>query len=135
MKRFFSTRYSTAAFNIAMLILRVGMGILIVPHGYDKLMHFTRYKKDFLNFMGMGSTTSLALVVFAEFICGGLVVLGLFTRFAVIPLMIAMFVALFIAHNGAIFGDGEHATLFFCGFVTLLLVGPGRISIDGMISK
>lgn len=135
MRRLTSTRYSTAAINVALLIIRVGMGGLMIPHGYNKLMNFVQYKKDFINFMGIGSTTSLALVIFAEFFCASLVVLGLFTRLAVIPLLIGMCVALFIAHNGEIFGDGEHAALFITGFTALLLVGPGRISVDGMISK
>ena len=94
-----------------------------------------QYKKDFMNFMSLGSTTSLVLVIFSEFLCAALIVLGLFTRFASIPLIIGMSVALFVAHNGDALGDGKVAALFLTGFVTILLVGPGRISVDGMISK
>jgi len=135
MKRLYSTRYSTATFNIALLILRIGMGALMIPHGYNKLMNFMQYKKDFMNFMGIGSTTSLVLVIFSEFFCAALIVLGLFTRFAAIPLVIGLCVALFVAHNGDAFGDGKVAALFLTGFTTILLLGPGRISVDGMISK
>ena len=135
MKKLLSTKYSASAFNIAMLILRAGMGILMLPHGYDKLVNFQKYSKDFMNFLSMGSTTSLALLIFAEFFCSLLLILGLFSRFVVIPLMIAMCVALFKAHNGQVFGDGEHATLFIIGFLTILLVGPGKISVDGMMGK
>ena len=135
MKKLLSTKYSASAFNIAMLILRAGMGILMLPHGYDKLVNFQKYSKDFMNFLSMGSTTSLALLIFAEFFCSLLLILGLFSRFAVIPLIIAMFVALFKGHNGEVFGDGEHATLFIIGFLTILLVGPGKVSVDGMMGK
>jgi putative oxidoreductase len=135
MKRFTSPRYSSAAFNIALLVLRVGMGALMIPHGYNKLVNFVQYKKDFMNFLGLGSTTTLVLVIFAEFFCASLIVLGLFTRFAAIPLVIGMSVALFVAHNADVFGDGKVAALFLTGFITILLVGPGRISVDGMISK
>ncbi len=56
-----------------------------------------------MNFMGIGSTASLALVVFAEFFCGLFIVIGLFTRLAAIPLIIASCVVVFKAHNMATF--------------------------------
>jgi putative oxidoreductase len=61
--------------------------------------------------------------------------LGLFTRLATIPLMIDMFVAVYKGHHSDILGDGEHPALFFLIFLTILILGPGRISIDGMINK
>ncbi|MEO7961558.1 MAG: DoxX family protein [Ginsengibacter sp.] len=135
MKKFLSTKYSAAAFNFGMLILRVGLGLLVASHGYDKLVHFNKYAQHFMNFMGLGSSVSLALVVFAEFFCAIFLILGLFTRLTVIPIIIVMTVALFQAHKGLIFTGGEKAAMFlFCG-ITILLCGPGRISIDGTISK
>lgn len=135
MIKLLSTKYSNAAFNIALLLLRVGLGGLMLPHGYDKLVHFNQYSKDFMNFLGMGSTLSLALNIFAEFFCSLFLMLGLFSRLVIIPLILAMAVALFKAHNGDVFGDGEHATLFIVGFLVILFVGPGKISVDGMMGK
>lgn len=135
MKKLLSTKYSAAAFNIAMLILRVGFAGLMLPHGYDKLVHFAMYKKDFMNFMGIGSTLSLALLVFAEFFCSLFLLVGLFSRLIVIPLIIAMTVALFKAEHGDIFGKGEHAAMYIIGFLVILLVGPGKISVDGAMGK
>ena len=135
MKKLLSTKYSASAFNIAMLILRVGMGGLMLPHGYDKLVHFATYKKDFMNFLGIGSSLSLALVVFSEFFCSLFLIVGLFSRLIVIPLIFGLCIALFKAHNGEIFGDGEHAALFITGLLVILLVGPGKISADGLMGK
>jgi putative oxidoreductase len=59
----------------------------------------------------------------------------LFTRLAAIPLIIATLVMIFKAHNGEVFGDGEHAALYLMGYVVLLLIGPGRVSVDSMIGK
>jgi putative oxidoreductase len=59
----------------------------------------------------------------------------LFSRLVVIPLIVAMSVAVFIAHNHDFFGKGELATIYLIGFFTILLVGPGKISVDGMINK
>jgi putative oxidoreductase len=135
MKKLFSANYSAGAFNTAMLVLRLGFGILMINHGYSKLIHFGEMRNQFMSFMGMGSSMSLALVVFAEFFCSLFLILGLFTRFATIPLIITMCVALFKAHNGDFFGDGQVAALFLTGYVALLLVGPGKISVDSMIGK
>lgn len=135
MKKLLSTKYSAGAFSTAMLVLRLGVGILMMMHGYDKLVHFGAKQHSFMNFLGIGSTMSLALVVFAEFFCSLFLILGLFTRLATIPLIIATCVMIFKAHNGDIFGDGEHATLYLIGYIVLLLVGPGRVSVDSMSGK
>lgn len=130
-----STSYTTGAFNAGMLILRLGMGGLMMKHGYDKLIHFSQYKGQFINFLGMGQSLSLSLVIFAEFFCALFIVIGLFTRLATIPLIVTMCVALFKAHNSDILGEGEMATLFLAGYLTLLFTGPGKISVDGMMGK
>jgi putative oxidoreductase len=135
MKKILSTKYSAGAFNFAMLVLRLGLGVLMLNHGYGKLMHFGHMKGNFINFMGLGSTLSLSLDIFAEFFCSIFLILGLFTRFAVIPIMIAMSVALFKVHHGMLFDAGERAAIYLACSITILLCGPGRVSVDGMIGK
>lgn len=135
MKKLLSTKYSAGAFNTAMLVLRLGIGILMMMHGYNKLVHFADKQHTFMNFMGLGSTISLVLVVFAEFFCSLFLILGLFTRLASIPLIIATLVMIFKAHNGDILGEGEHAALYLTGYLVLLLLGPGKISVDSMTGK
>jgi|688.fasta_scaffold1042855_1 putative oxidoreductase len=127
-----STNYSAGAFNVSMLLMRLVFGILMMTNGYDKLIGFSGMKNDFMNFMGMGSTTSLILVVFAEFFCALFLVLGLFTRLSAIPLVICMGVALFKAHNMDILGDGSSATLYLGAYLIILLLGPGKFSVDGL---
>ncbi|MFT3704757.1 MAG: DoxX family protein [Agriterribacter sp.] len=135
MKKLLSTSYTDWAFNSALFLLRIAGGALTLPYGYDKLVHFAEKKNTFMNFLGMGSTLSLILVVFAEFFCSIFVMAGLFTRFAVLPLVISMGVALFKAHGANFFGAGEKATLFFVIFLGILLVGPGKASVDGLMGK
>jgi len=136
MRKLFSTSTSDNAFSFAMLILRLGVGSsMMINHGLDKLMHFAQKAPRFADPFHIGSTTSLSLVVFAEFFCAAFIILGLFTRLACIPLIIAMSVALFFAHKGAFFGVGESAGLFLSCFVTLLFTGPGKVSLDRFIGK
>jgi putative oxidoreductase len=136
MRRLFSTKTSDNAFSFATLLLRVGAGsLMMINHGLDKLMHFAQKAPRFADPFHIGSTTSLSLVVFAEFFCAAFLVLGLFTRLACIPLIIAMGIALFVAHNGDFFGDGEMAGLYLVVFTALLFTGPGKISLDRFIGK
>lgn len=135
MKKLLSTKYSAGAVSAAMLVLRLGAGLLMISHGYDKLIHFSSMQHKFMNFMGIGTMPSLALVIFAEFFCSLFLVLGLFTRLASIPLIIVMSVALFKAQNAQVFGKGELPALYLAAYIVILLIGPGRVSVDGMTGK
>lgn len=135
MRRILSTKYSSGAFNFAMFILRVALGVLMLSHGYGKLIHFNGMKGSFINFLGLGSPISLMLDIFAEFFCSIFLILGLFTRLAVIPILIAMSVALIKVHHGDLFGAGERAAIYIACSITILFCGPGKISADGMIGK
>lgn len=135
MKKLLSTRYSDNAFSLALFILRLAAGGLMIPHGFSKLQKFGEMAPTFADPFGIGSTVSLALLVFAEFFCAVLIVLGLLTRLAAIPLVIAMSVALVHGHNSKVFTEGQTATLFLAGFLVILLVGPGKFSTDRIMGK
>ena len=135
MKSLLSTKYSAGAFSTAMLILRLVAGILMMNHGYGKLTHFDETAKFMPHLFGMSSSITTALVIFAEFFCSLFIILGLFTRLACVPLIITMCYALFITLHGEVFGKGELATLYLAAFTVLLLVGPGRVSVDSMTGK
>ena len=135
MKRLLSTHYSAGAFNVAMLFIRIVSGAIMMSHGYNKLVNFASKKATFMNFLGIGRATSLSLTIFAEFFCALFIIIGLLTRLASIPLIVVMCVAIFKAHNADFFGEAELASLYLAAFVVLLLVGPGRISVDGMVGK
>ena len=135
MRRFLSYSASPNVTSFALLILRIGFAGLLLPHGYDKMVHFADYSQKFLPFMGMSQSLSLSLTIFAEFFCSIFLLLGLFTRFVAIPPIIAMSVALFVAHDGDFTGKGQAATLFLLAFVVLLFTGAGKFSVDGAIYK
>ncbi len=135
MKRLLSTRYSDTAFNLGIFILRIVAGGLMIQNGYHKLLKFGEFAANFVDPFGIGNTATLVLVIFAEFFCAVLIVLGLLTRLAAIPLVINMFMAIAIGHNYKIFTEAQLPTLFLAAFITLLFVGPGKYSVDRMIGK
>jgi putative oxidoreductase len=135
MKKLLSISYPPLAFNFSMLVLRISMGVLMMSHGYEKLIDFSKEQAGFYNFLNIGTTASLLLSIFAEFFCALFITIGLFTRLTVIPLLINMGIAVFAVHSMDFFGKGELGTLYFIGFFVLLLCGPGKLSVDGISSK
>ncbi|MCO6498254.1 MAG: DoxX family protein [Chitinophagaceae bacterium] len=135
MKKLISVKYSHLAFNTGMLVIRAALGAaLMANHGYVKLTNFSERKDNFMNFLNMGSTVSFTLITFAEFFCAFLLIIGMFTRLAAIPVIIGMLTAFILAH-GAVFAEGETPLVYACIAFLILLVGPGKFSIDGALSK
>lgn len=130
-----STTYSKKAVDAAMLVLRVGFGITMAPHGYDKLMGFAQKKAEFMNFLGLGGPLSLSLTIFAELFCSVLLIVGLFTRLATIPLIITALVIVFLAHSGDIFGEAADGFFYLLAYIAILLVGPGAFSVDAQLGN
>ncbi|MCY7311870.1 MAG: DoxX family protein [Chitinophagaceae bacterium] len=135
MKKLFNTKYSDKSVSFALLLLRLSVGGLMIPNGYQKLMNFTAKSSGFSDPFHIGGPVSMSLTIFAELFCSVFIVFRLMTRLACIPLIIAMSVALFYSHNGQIFGDGEHAALYLAGYIALLFTGPGKLSVDRLIGK
>jgi putative oxidoreductase len=135
MKKLLSTSYQEWAFDTMMFLTRISFGgLMLANHGFQKLVKFNSLHYVFSDPFHIGSKWSLLLVIFAEVFCSLLVIAGLFTRLAVIPLVVSTGVAFFMAHNHN-FDKGEMVALFFTGFLAILLCGPGRASIDRMMGK
>ncbi|MCB9169368.1 MAG: DoxX family protein [Flavobacteriales bacterium] len=117
--------------DLGLLLLRLSMGgTMVIQHGWPKLSGFADRMDKFSDPLGISAPVSLALIVFAEFFCAVLVVLGLWTRAAVIPLLIGMGVIVFVVKSGQTFGERELPILYLCAFLTLFFTGSGRYSID-----
>src|SRR5690606_8432778 len=114
-----------------LLIARVVIALLMLVHGLPKLgMLFSGDPVAFPGVMGMSPEFSLLLAVFAEVACSFLILIGLGTRLAVIPLIITMLVAVFIAHAGDPFAKQEMGLHYLLVYVMLLITGSGKYSLD-----
>ena len=118
--------------SLAILVLRVSLSsFLLLGHGLGKLQKlFSSEPIRFLDPIGLGQELSLVLAAGAEVIGSALILLGLWTRIASIPVLITLGVACFIVHGGDGFSGMEKLLLFIAGFVTILIAGPGKYSID-----
>ena len=117
--------------DTGLLVLRICIATLMLfGHGFDKLINFSAKSAQFADPFGFGPGFSLALVVFAEFFCSLAILFGFFTRYATIPLIITMLVAILIIHADDPWSKKEFATLYLIPYITLLFAGGGRYSVD-----
>lgn len=128
---FSSAAWSTDA---GLLILRLSCGLMAL-HGWDKFVDFSSEAADFPDPFHIGSPISKGLTVFAELFCTLLLLIGLYTRLALIPLVICLFVIVFVIHGEDPLGDKEHAILYLAPYLTLMLTGPGKYSLDSWLRK
>ena len=135
LQRFFSTKsVSGSLASFGLLVLRIAISAMMLTHGLNKLSNFSAISPNF-DPIGLGGTISLSLVIFAEVFCSIAILLGLFTRLATFPLIVAMCVATFVTHAGQAFAAKELALLYLTFYVAILLIGPGRFSIDRLLWK
>ncbi|HET8839573.1 MAG TPA: DoxX family protein [Flavobacteriaceae bacterium] len=136
LKNLFRTNPNSIQINVALLIARVAIGLMMLTHGWPKLQQlFGGEPIQFASVFGMSETLSLVMAVFAEVICSLLLILGLATRLAVIPLIVTMLIAVLHIHGADPFSVKETGTLFLLVFVILLIMGSGKYSVDAIISR
>lgn len=136
MNYFTSTRSNPLLIDIVLLVTRIFVGFAMLSHGFPKLQELLSGQEiQFFNFLGLSDRTSLILAVFAEFVCSIFIILGLFTRFAVIFLIITMAVAGLIVHGGDPFQKRETSLLYLSVYLMFFAIGPGKYSIDYMIGR
>lgn len=118
--------------DFGLLLFRLGLCYFIfVFHGLVKLQDLFGDKEiQFYDPLGIGMVLSFFLSLFAEFVCAIFVGLGLFTRWAAAILVINMGVAFFVFHASDPVANRQLPGLFLLGFLLLLFLGPGRISLD-----
>jgi putative oxidoreductase len=129
--------------DLAALALRLGFGFFMVfGHGLPKLQMLFSGNIMFLGLFGLSPTVSLVLAVMSEFLAALLVLIGLKTRLASIPVILTMVLAAFYVHlsdplfmANASGGSKEVALLFLFGFLGTFLLGSGKYSLDAIISK
>jgi putative oxidoreductase len=122
--------------NLALLLLRLVIGAFMLSHGLGKMSAlFADEAIQFADPFGLGEPASLALAVFAEVFCSFLLILGVGTRLAVIPLMITMLTTVLVIHQGDPFGKKELSLIYLLVYTVIIIAGAGKYSVDQLIYK
>lgn len=121
------------------LLARLSVGYIFAESGWGKIHNVEKVADFFLELMIPAPHFQAYLVAYTELIAGALLLIGLATRLASLPLIITMVVALRtakaedIASLSDLFATSEF--LYIVLLVWLVIAGPGRLSLDYLIAR
>lgn len=138
MKRllFHCESYQSVALNAGLLFFRLALGLTMAfAHGLGKIPPQAGFV-GFLAKIGFPAAELFAWCAGLSELVGGLfLAIGLATRFSSASLAFTMGIAAFMAHAQDPWKAKELAIIYLFSFILLFITGPGKYSIDSMISK
>lgn len=130
--------------DVALLVIRLLAGsTLFLSSGAPKLFHFSAQLVGDPLHAGALAVPAMVFAAFALGICTLLVLVGLATRYAALFTTLSLAATLFVIDHALTLnyldpGHNSHpeATwLYLVTFLVLVFAGPGRISLDRILSK
>ena len=127
--------------HIGLLILRIGLGCMFLFHGFPKLFGGPEKWEKIGGAMATFGITFIPafwgfMAAISESLGGICLILGLFLRPACILMTIAMLVAAASHLNrGEGLGGASHAIEVGIVFLSLILIGPGKYSLDEKLNS
>lgn len=125
---------SATTIDVALLVLRVSIGILMLKHGIPKIKKLISPEPiHFFETFGLSERNSLKLATFVEVFFSTCIIMGIGTPITVIPLLFTMVIAAFHTLKSQPFDKKELPVLFLLIYVTIFLSGSGRFSLDYLL--
>jgi putative oxidoreductase len=127
-------RYLDKLQPIALLILRLVLGIIMIGHGYPKVFGGLHHHVQMVSSLGLPGWLAYVSAA-AEFLGGILVILGLLTRCAALAITINLVVAIVKVHwhNGLLGNGGYQFPLALAAIAfALIFLGAGPIALEGL---
>ena len=121
------------------LVARFVVGVTFLLTGWGKLHSLDRVTQFFTDLHIPAPAFQAVLVSSMEFLGGIAILLGLFTRFFSVGLLITMIVAILTAQLENVHGIGDLAGLtesaYAAFFIWLAVAGAGPVSVDHVLAK
>jgi len=128
-------RYLDRLQPLALLVMRLSLGVIMVAHGYQKVFGGLHHHAQFVASLGLPAWSGY-VSSFTEFLCGLMILTGFFSRLAAFAICIDLAVAIWKVHwhngltgNGGVEFPLAAATLAFA----LIFFGAGPISLDHIL--
>jgi putative oxidoreductase len=115
------------------LFIRLAVGSRLIEGTQDNVFSRDRMQ-EFVGFLAANGTpfpeVGAVVSVYAQFVCGALFIIGLWTKPAAALMVVNFVAALVIAHRQTPFAVTWPALMMLAAALFFLLHGPGRPSVD-----
>ena len=122
---------------VAPLVARITLGVLFISTGWGKVHDLDKVTGFFTDLGIPMPHVNAVMVSFVELIGGALLLVGLASRLAALPLMASMAVAILTAQRAQVHGLPDLFGLVEWTYLALLLwvalAGPGKVSLDHLL--
>ena len=124
---------------LPLLLVRASLAAVFVPTGWGKL-HDLEKVTGFFTELGIPAPHfNAVLVAVSELGCGSLLLIGLVSRLAAVPLIISMTIAILTAKRADISGVTDlfavDEFIYIVMAIVVLVLGAGAISVDGLLAR
>jgi putative oxidoreductase len=130
------TQSENVWFQLTWTLLRVGVGLLMIHNGLDKLADVQKFADGVVSFIGLPYPVFFSYcAAYVELVGAILLAVGLLTRFNAAALFATMLIAIYfhLKGNGLQVAPLEMASLYALCFLLFLVNGGGRFSIDARL--
>ena len=122
--------------DIARLLIRLSLGIMMLFHGVDKIINGISGVKHLTVNAGLPEFLAYGIYI-GEVVVPIFIILGLYARVASVFLALNMLMAIFLAYGNSLFELGKHGApvielplFYFILSIAVFLLGSGRYSVN-----
>ncbi|MEO1053623.1 MAG: DoxX family protein [Bacteroidota bacterium] len=122
--------------SITMLIFRVLVAFAMIrTHGIKKITDIDGEIANIPDPFGFGGEFTAFMAIFTNIVLTVFIALGFFTRLSALGILSVTLSGLFLVHWGDPWPIKDIPLMYSLSYFLILLMGPGKYSIDQFISK
>ncbi len=122
--------------DVGKLILRLSIGIMMLFHGFDKVINGINGVRYLTTNAGLPEFFAYGVFI-GELVFPMFIILGLYSRVAALGLALNMLFAIFLAYGSTLFELGKHGApvielpfLYLAASIVIFLSGPGKFAVN-----
>jgi putative oxidoreductase len=123
-------------FNVSLLVFRILLSVeLMVVHGLKKISIGATEAEHVPNPLHFPDAFNQAFAITANLIFPVFIILGLFTRLAILPVIAVTLTGYFVVHWHDSLLQKDTPFMYSLSYLLLLVLGPGKYSVDYLLHK
>lgn len=135
-RRLTNTFPEATLFHLSVLVFRVAVSVeLILAHGLKKLGVGVAAAEDVPNPLHLPHVLNEGFAIAGNIIFPVFVIVGLFTRLAILPILAITLTGYFVVHLHDSILEKDTPFMYSVVFLFILFIGPGKYSIDSRLHR